>query len=198
MPNHVTNRIIIYAEDNRVQEILEAIKSDEIGLGSIDFDKIIPMPDNIFRGNLGQKEMEQYGENNWYDWSVANRGTKWGAYGYDHFFPYEDGNTIEFLTAWSRPEPVIVKLSQMFPDAQFQHAWADEDIGCNVGEILYQNGEELEYNVPEHHTKEAYEMAAEIHDLELSEFGLFYDEKSGSYEYHEQEETEEMGGMSLQ
>ncbi len=193
MANHITNRIVIHADDIKVRKILETIKNDKIGLGSIDFDKIIPMPDNIFRGDLGQEEMEQYGENNWYDWSVEHRGTKWNAYGYESFVPYEGGNTIEFLTAWSRPEPVVIKLSQMFPDAQFQHAWADEDIGSNVGEILYQNGEEMEYDVPIPHSKEAYEMAAEIHDIELSDFGLFFDEKSRSYEY-----KEEMEGMSLQ
>lgn len=198
MPNHVTNRITIYADDNRIQEILESIKSDEVGLGSIDFEKIISPPEDIYRGNVGLEEQRKYGNNTMLSFGYENWDTKWNAYGYDHFFPYEGGNTIEFLTAWSRPEPVIIKLSQMFPDVQFHHAWADEDIGSNVGEILYQNGKELEYNVPAQHTKEAYEMASEIHDLELSEFGLFYDEKSGSYKYGEQEETEEMGGMSLQ
>ena len=82
MPNHVTNRITIIADKQRTQEILGFIKNDERGLGSIDFNKIIPMPDNIYRGNLGQKEKELYGQNNWYDWSIANWDTKWNSYGY--------------------------------------------------------------------------------------------------------------------
>lgn len=195
MPNHITNRVTVIAEKKRIGGILEAIKNEEYGLGSIDFDKIIPMPEDVCRGDLGLKEREIYGKNNWYDWSIVNRGTKWGSYGYGNFPPYDGGSEIRFLTAWSRPEPVIVKLSQMFPDAQFQHAWADEDIGCNVGEVLYQDGEELEHDIPTAHSKEAYEMSAEIRDLELSEFGLFYDEETGNYEYRDNEELG-MGGLN--
>ena len=51
--------------------MFEAIQSDEIGLGSIDFNKVIPMPDYIFQGNLGMAEREKYGKENWYDWSIS-------------------------------------------------------------------------------------------------------------------------------
>jgi len=49
---------------------------------SFDFESIIPMPDNIFRGNIGKEEKEHCKANNipnWYDWSVENWGTKWNA-----------------------------------------------------------------------------------------------------------------------
>lgn len=75
MPNHITNIIEIKnASMEHLDEILEAIKVDEIGIGSVDFNKIIPMPDNIYRGNLGSEEFKKYGENNWYDWSIKNWG----------------------------------------------------------------------------------------------------------------------------
>lgn len=74
MPNNITNIIKIDAADSRIKQILEEIKDDEIGIGSIDFNKIIPMPDNIFKGNLGVHEFEQYGTNNWYDWSIKKLG----------------------------------------------------------------------------------------------------------------------------
>ena len=68
MPNHVANIISFNdVDNNRISEILEEIKNDEEEIGSIDFKKIIPMPYEVFKGNLGQKEMEQYGSNNWYD-----------------------------------------------------------------------------------------------------------------------------------
>ncbi len=42
MPNHITNRLTIVSEDNdRIKEILEAVKNDKHGLGSIDFNKLI-------------------------------------------------------------------------------------------------------------------------------------------------------------
>ena len=79
MPNHVQNRITFEGEPKQVAALLAAIQNEKYGIGSIDFQKIIPMPSNIYRGNLGQKELERYGENNWYDWSVKNWGTKWNA-----------------------------------------------------------------------------------------------------------------------
>lgn len=58
MPNHVTNIIELNGDRLEIKNLLETIKNDEIGLGSIDFEKIIPMPDNIYRGDLGSKERE--------------------------------------------------------------------------------------------------------------------------------------------
>lgn len=47
MPNHVTNRITIHADGAQLNEILEAVKYDEVGIGSIDFNKLIPMPESL-------------------------------------------------------------------------------------------------------------------------------------------------------
>ena len=108
MPNHIKNRLTIVSTDNdRIREILEAIQDDERGLGSVDFEKIIPMPEGIYRGDVGQREVQLYGKNTALDFAVENWGTKWNSYGYDDFPPYENGNEIMFLTAWDRPEPVI-------------------------------------------------------------------------------------------
>lgn len=47
MPNHVVNHISLHGDPQKIREILEAIKSDEIGIGSVDFNKIIPMPKSL-------------------------------------------------------------------------------------------------------------------------------------------------------
>jgi len=181
MPNHITNRLTIVTTDNdRIREILESIKDDEHGMGSLDFEKIIPPPLGIYRGNVGQREQELYGDNTLLDFARQNWGSKWNSYGYDDFPKYESGSEIMFLTAWNRPEPVIVKLSEMFPDVEFQHQWADEDIGNNVGTILYENGQEIERDVPTPYSKEAYEMASDIQGLDLSEFNLHYSSELGN------------------
>ena len=83
MPNHVTNIVRVSGDPEKVKAMFEDIKDDKIGLGSIDFNKVIPMPEHIFRGNLGMAEREKYGKDNWYDWSISNWGTKWNSYGYD-------------------------------------------------------------------------------------------------------------------
>ena len=195
MPNNITNILTFTdASEKQIAEVLESIKNDKLGIGSVDFNKIIPMPPEIFRGNLGQEERELYGKNNWYDWSVANWGTKWNAYDFDYgnYEPYKEGNQIKFLTAWTRPEPVIQKLSELFPEIQIFHEWADEDVGMNVGEVLYEGGEIEDEYIPNGGSKEAYEMASATLGVELSEWGLYYSEDTDNYIYRDEEETEEM------
>ena len=210
MPNNVMNRVKIIGHEKRIDEIFEAIKQDEHGLGSIDFEKIIPMPPGIFRGDLGPDEQKEYGENNWYDWSLSNWNTKWNSYGYGDLPPAED-DEIVFETAWEPPKPVIYALSKMYPDVQFGHAWADEELGFNVGEITYGDGEELSHDVPIGGSKEAYEMSADILGVDLLDYNMVYNEELGNYEYLDdeqleqiwqkmvanEEESEEFGGMNL-
>ncbi len=43
MPNHVTNVIELRGNRIEVNNLLEKIKNDEYGIGTIDFDKIIPI-----------------------------------------------------------------------------------------------------------------------------------------------------------
>jgi hypothetical protein len=76
--------------------------ADAANEGKDIFNLLRPMPDNIFQGNLGKEERELYGENNWYDWSVAHWGTKWDTDAHNSFF---DGETLtlSFDTAWSPP-----------------------------------------------------------------------------------------------
>ncbi len=114
--------------------MFEAIKSDEHGLGSIDFNKVIPMPENIFRGNLGQAEREQFGSANWYDWSIANWGTKWNSYGYHDYTEKDfDGATLTFDTAWSNPQPVIDALAAKYPALSFSH----KGVSCFRLKVLF-------------------------------------------------------------
>ncbi len=47
MPNHVKSILSLEGDPKRIQVMLEAIQSDEIGIGSVDFNKIIPMPKSL-------------------------------------------------------------------------------------------------------------------------------------------------------
>ena len=55
MPNHITNILTIYGTDEQVDKVLEFIKNDELGVGTIDFNKITPCLLG-FSGNLGMEE----------------------------------------------------------------------------------------------------------------------------------------------
>ena len=68
MPNHVINELNFIGKQKDIDKILSLIHGEEENQ-YIDFNKIIPMPDYIYRGGLGRKEQELYGKNNWYDWS---------------------------------------------------------------------------------------------------------------------------------
>ena len=188
MPNHVTNILVVSGDEAQRKAMFEAIKSDEIGLGSIDFNKVVPMPDHIFRGDLCQAERDQYGSANWYDWSIANWGTKWNSYGYDDNTTKDfDGATITFDTAWSNPHPVIAILAEKYPALNFEHKWADEDFGYNIGVREYDNGEEVFSNIPEGGSQVALELACESHGETLEDRGYLYNEITGKYEYQEDE-----------
>lgn len=72
MPNHVENRLTFDCSRERLQEILTAVSRDQdkevdgkFGVGTFDFEKVIPMPEDIYRGGsrfgrtgaLRQKEL---------------------------------------------------------------------------------------------------------------------------------------------
>jgi len=64
------------------------------------------------------KAYEETGHTSWYDWSIANWGTKWNAYSFVPGEIVEDDNeagvfTYEFRfdTAWSPPTPVFEVLA---------------------------------------------------------------------------------------
>lgn len=138
MPNWVTNSVKIETKTKkRFKEIMEFVKSED---RDFDFEKIIPMPSNIYNGNLGAEERAMYGENNWYDWSINNWGTKWNS---NYSSVDAENRTFTFETAWSAPVKVINRLSREFPDVKIVHEYADEDIGCNCGTIVYKGGEIL-------------------------------------------------------
>lgn len=95
-----------------------------------------------------------YGHTTWYSWSIENWGTKWSAYSIE-----DNGDTINFETAWSMPEKVMIALSKMFPDNEFHLLYADEDAGSNTGEIVFSKGERIFENIPQSGSLEAYELA---------------------------------------
>lgn len=132
MPNHITNIVAVSGDEERIQAMLREIQNDEYGVGSVDFNKIIPMPDDVDS----------------YEWCIANWETKWNSYGYTADSGFKDGK-MTFLTAWSAPHPILQKLSEMYPDIVFEHEWADENIGINCGRYTYYDGERTEEYYPE-------------------------------------------------
>ena len=194
MPNWVQTKLTFHGKSNRVNELLETVKSESDGeTNYFDFEKIIPMPEslkissgsstdlavdilkyretgddselkeklkypwvvkegittikefiehcikngnaNLDEGEKALQNIKEYGFKDWYEWSIKNWGTKWNT-----SESYYEGNTLSFQTAWSLPESILVKLSEMFPDITIGVTYADEDIGSNCGEFQLVNG----------------------------------------------------------
>lgn len=159
MPNHVVT--IIRADDRKIlSEVLKKanqLKTENKWEVSFDFNVFVPMPkhkEGVFfaKGSLEDNERTIYGDNNWYDWSIKNWGTKWNAYATREENLREQYETddiqwrslIKFETAWSHPLPVIKAMSKEYPNTEFWIQYADEDLGYNLGEYKIKDGKVLE------------------------------------------------------
>lgn len=170
MPNHVQNIVEFSCDDETLKKILEAIQKDndgenrDFGPGTIDFDKLIPMPP------------EYLNDGRWYDWRWDHWGTKWNSY--DNC--YNEDRRIEFLTAWSPPHEIMEELARRFPEAGFLHRWADEDIGSNVGQREYEHGECVEIYEPSDQ-KECIDLACEVWGDDPLDLGFMLNRSGTGY-----------------
>ncbi len=130
MPNHINNYLVIEGTDSEVINFFDYIK-----LG-FSFTLFVPMPDKVFRGDLGRKEEAMYpGEENWYGWACKCWGTKWNAYNVDIS---RDENMVAFQTAWNVPLPVLLAISKQFPLLKFTNEWIEETLE-SAGRLVLQN-----------------------------------------------------------
>ena len=135
MPNWVKTKLAVAGSKEDKLAIKALVKGEE---KDFDFNKVVPTPDDIFQGDIGQAEQEKYGDKNWYDWNCKNWGTKWNAC---RSSASDDGSHYEFETAWSVASPVLEALSAKFPKAKITCRYADEDIGQNCGTLTFLGGE---------------------------------------------------------
>ena len=143
MPNYVTNVLTLHGDPAQIRAMLEAIQYDDLGIGSVDFNKIIPMSESLDieagsqtdtglkayqdfievytlggtkLGKAAWNNIRLYGVPTWYEWCNQHWGTNWNAYGYGEAkVNYKDGDVLNFLAAGSAPHPVMEKLAEMFP-----------------------------------------------------------------------------------
>lgn len=87
-------------------------------------------------GKQVHDNIENYGCESWYDWRVANWGTKWNCYECEE----EGYRRIAFLTAWSIPVPIFDELAKRYPKITFQTYSVDEGNDSNVWNYVYTKG----------------------------------------------------------
>ena len=134
MPNWCNNSITISGSTETIKTLWEDAQQGE-GL----LQAMVPPPENMFHGNLGEAERAECAEKgipNWYDWQVANWGTKWDV-GLDglEFTDNGDGTaSIEgwFDSAWSPPIDAYSKFCDDM-DGVYLEAYYQESGMCFVG-----------------------------------------------------------------
>lgn len=110
-------------------------------------------------GDVSMDGSKPYGQNNWLDWSRANWGSKWDAYGFDDLPQDTPENTLWFLSANQPPHPVIQRLSEMLPDVVMELLWADANLGYGCGTCTYQAGQKIEECYKQNAALERQELA---------------------------------------
>lgn len=81
---------------------------------------------------------EECGHVSWYDWSIANWGTKWNGMATERV----SDTVVKFESAWNPPEPVIKELWRQSGRGDFLHEWVMEFGADRAGRIEAMMGED--------------------------------------------------------
>jgi hypothetical protein len=156
MPNWCSNSLKIVGDAKSIADFARVTTShenhSETGIRLVNH---YPMPQELAdtpKGSFGESEKqkameemnkankEKYGFADWYDWSIANWGTKWSDCETElvHHFPTE--LLYRFDTAWSPPIPLIEKMSVKYPTLSFAIVYEELGMGF-MGGVKIVDGE---------------------------------------------------------
>lgn len=190
MPNHVTNKMKIVGKKKEVEEVLDFIKDDKLGIGTIDFNKITPMPRWVYGSDknikgISNHDIKKWGhENTALDWCVKNWGTLYNAYG--QLDERSTLNTVYFQTAYVCVPDLIQKIAFIFPNVTISYEYADSDYGSNCG--IYQFCQNVTLFEIEHeeNSKEAYNLGFELVNNNRVPDHFRFNKEINNYEYIEE------------
>lgn len=125
----------LLGDDKKKEEVKSWYKKDK---DNKKFDEAIKF------GKIALENKKKYGYPTWYEWNIANWGTKWDTC--DCETPEMDNDTIilDFQTAWSTPFEVFQNLSKQYPNIIIDVEYADEDLGSNCGVYGFEDGTHYE------------------------------------------------------
>lgn len=172
MPNHCQNYLTVHGPEADIKRFLEATKVVDEETGRVRYailKNIVPCPQELMdtmAGGYGNDEhgnkkpeqialeakqeanIDKYGHKDWYDWCLANWGTKWGDYDTDltdEEHSVGNGNStvsFSFDTAWGPAPEGIAKVSGKFPTLRFLCSYEESGMGfmgafgASKGEIV--------------------------------------------------------------
>jgi len=134
MPNWCNNTITIRGDANKVKAIWDEAQKQQGLLAAM-----VPQPEDMFHGNLGEAERAECVEKgipNWYDWNVSNWGTKWdvGLEGLEYTVLADGSAEISgwFDSAWAPPIEALNTFSEANQDLSVECFYLETGM-CFVG-----------------------------------------------------------------
>ena len=179
------NYVRVFGAPGAARALFGAIQDDTAGLGSVDLNRITPMPVWMREEPLSAGTVRrQGGENCWLDWRQANWGTRWNTLkAQASAAAYDGGDTILFYTQDAGVPVLMQHASRLCPDAALLYAWASRDVGMDCGAARYRDGEILAQICPRPASRQAYVLSFDILREPPEAFGLRYDPDAGTYVY---------------
>ena len=158
MPNWCANRVTISGDKEQIDVLIEMLETES---QVFDFNKVIPMPEEIKGVQTGLTEIsgkqvtrwrivdndsievppeemkelvKRYRADNLYDWAYLHWGTKWNAC--EALRSRIDDELVQynFDTAWAPPEPIAAQLTVLFPHVSF--TWFYDEPGAQIAGYL--------------------------------------------------------------
>jgi hypothetical protein len=142
MPNWCFNHLTVSVHNESGRKLVQAFKPDHAQgeEKASPFSALYPCPDELMatQATFGngdpetiakhEENKEKYGYRHWYEWRLANWGTKWDAA--EVWFEHEgdDQVCIRFDTAWSPPTEFFRWYAEQHPDVVFLNQYDEE--GC--------------------------------------------------------------------
>jgi len=165
MPNYIHNEVRFSGNQKEVDEVLEFIKNEELGLGSIDFNKIVPIPED---------------EKNLYAWCIEWWGTKWNAY---HQECNLLENTLFFVTANLAAPETIYSLACKFPNIKIDYYFYSNPLATYACRYIFQGYDILTECIPSPFSQEMINLIFEMEGITVEELNMEYNEDIELYEY---------------
>jgi Ferredoxin-like domain in Api92-like protein len=119
-------------------------------------------PDAFEKARQSIRAFEQTGAPNWYVWSNKNWGTKWNASDFAVISEERGRYECRFETAWSPPEPVYMKLAEIFPHLCFEISGGDDQLNFDFRAKGRDGTFSIQYGDP---TREGFWIAADSDSL---------------------------------
>ena len=150
MPNWTTNTLIIKGHARTLAKVEMLLKSKTEADQPLCLNNLLPCPEELLKDDwqnnaeVSAANVKKYGSSGWYDWRVANWGTKWEVG--DASFTKKQGELgYGFDTAWAPPNEWVVALSERFPSLTITLEYHEEGGMFPSAIETYKGGEKIGY-----------------------------------------------------